>query len=294
MGTMEAVTDTYTITDGFSNIRVSGAECDVRLIPSEDASCTVLCRETDRIAHTVTVKNGTLTVERTDNRKWFEHIGFMWSYWGPIEVNIYLPEIAYENLYVRTASGKIDIPDGFFFDRAELDGVSGDIRFMAEVDGELRLKAVSGDIEVSGTSPETLSVESTSGVVTVNDIAVNAAFACRTVSGTQRINHLTCKNAMINSTSGSVIASDLIASEHITMEAISGSLKLTGCDADTLYLKTVSGGVAGTLCSEKQFLANTTSGSISVPDTAGGLCEVKTVSGNIHLEVQDTAGHERE
>ena len=289
MGTMESVTNAYVVHEGFTNIRVWGAECDVRLIPSEDATCTVLCNETDRITHTVTVENGTLTIQRADNRRWFEHIGFMWHYWGPIEVIISLPEQAYEDLSIRTVSGAVEIPDSFSFSRAEVDGVSGDISFSAEVEGALLLKAVSGDIRVRGTSPEALTVESTSGKILADSVAVSTAFCCKTVSGRQEISNLTCRSATVYSTSGSVIASDLMAAESIRMETVSGSIRLTECDADTLWLKTVSGSVTGTLRTEKKFVANTTSGAIRVPDTVGGgVCEVKTVSGSIRLDVTGT------
>ena len=268
MGTMEAVSNTYAVTEGFKSIRVWGAECDVRLIPSEDASCTVLCNETDRIAHRVTVKDGTLTIERTDDRKWFEHIGVTWNYWGPIEVVVYLPEGVYEDLSIRTASGDVEIPEDFSFNRAEVDGISGDIDFTAKVEGEMLLKTVSGDIRVGETSAQTLTVESTSGKIIVDSVEVTA---------------FSSKN-----TSGSVIASDLIASGSIRMEAVSGSIKLTRCDAETLWLKTVSGDVTGTLRTEKVFVTHTTSGGIRVPDTAaGGTCEVKTVSGSIDFDVLD-------
>ena len=288
MGTMEPVTNTHAVTDSFTNIRVWGGECDVRLVPSENGACTVLCRETDRITHTVTVKNGTLTIERTDDRKWYEHIGFTWSYWGPIEVVISLPGGTYGTLDVRTASGEVEIPGDFSFDSARVDGTSGDVRFMAAVEGDLHLKTVSGDINAGGMRPETLTVTSTSGDITLDAIAVNAAFACKTVSGSQNISDLTCRSAAINTTSGDVTVSDLIASESLRMEAVSGSLTLTRCDAGALWLKTVSGNVTGTLRTEKVFVTHTTSGSVRVPgSTSGGPCEVKTVSGSIHLDVPD-------
>lgn len=288
MGTMDPVTNTYTVTDSFTNIKVWGAECDVRLIPSEDGTCTVLCNETDRITHTVAVKNGTLTIERTDDRRWYEHIGFTWSYWGSMEVVVYLPERAYGDLDVRTLSGKADIPSDFSFDSAKVDGTSGDVHFMAAVEGELRLKTVSGDIQAGGMNPETLTATSTSGDITLDSITVRAAFICKTVSGDQRISSLACQNATVGSTSGNVFASDLIASEHIRMEAVSGSLNLARCDADTLWLKTVSGDVTGSLRTEKAFVTHTTSGTVRVPDSiSGGTCEVKTVSGGIRFDIAD-------
>ena len=269
LGTMEPASNTYVFSDAFpfANITVRGAECDVRLLPSGDGDCTVVCNETDRITHTVTVENDTLMIKRTDDRKWFEHIGIMWNYWGPIEVLVYLPERIYENLYIETVSGAVEVPDHFSFARAEVEGVSGDIHFMAAVRGDLSIQDVSGGIRV-------------------DSIDVAGAFTCENVSGKQTVSHVTCQSATFNSTSGGVSLSDVVASESIRMESVSGRLDLTRCDAGTLWLKTVSGSVTGTLCTEKVFAAGTTSGNIRVPDTAaGGRCEVETVSGDINLGI---------
>ena len=269
LSTMGAASNTYVFPDAFpfANITVRGAECDVRLLPSGDGDCTVVCNETDRITHTVTVENDTLIIKRTDDRKWFEHIGIMWNYWGPIEVLVYLPERIYENLYIETVSGAVEVPDDFSFSKADVDGVSGDIHFMAAVRGDLSIQNVSGGIRV-------------------DSIDVAGAFTCENVSGKQTVSHVTCQSATISSISGGVSLSDLIASESIRAESVSGHLDLTRCDAGTLWLKTVSGSVIGTLCTEKVFAASTTSGNIRVPDTAtGGRCEVETVSGNINLGI---------
>lgn len=327
LATMEPVTNTYAVTEHFTDIVVRGAECDVRLLPSEDGACTVLCNETDRITHHVAVENRTLVIHRTDNRKWYEHIGFMWQYWGPIEVIVYLPDRAYETLELRTASGDIDVPDDFSFARADADTSSGSIHWTAEVRGNLSLRSVSGGIAAGGTGAETLSLHSTSGNIAVDSVKVNGAFSCQTVSGRLKINDMTCQSAtvyatsgdvtvdalkadtefscktisgkqdisrvacqsaVINATSGSVTLSDLIASETLHMEAVSGDLKLIDCDAAALWLKTVSGSIMGTLRTEKVFDTHTTSGSIRVPNTVtGGTCEARTVSGAINLELSD-------
>ena len=288
MGTMAPVTNEYALAEAFTNIEVYGGSSDVRLLPSEDGACTVLCHETDRVTHTVTVEKGTLTIRRNDNRKWFEHIGFTWSYWGPMEVVISLPERAYEELYIRTPTGDVEVPGDFSFTRAEVDGSSGNIRFEAEVSGDLSVKSVSGNIRVSGVSPANLTARSTSGDIAVEAARVRGTFSCHTVSGSQKISDVTCRSASVYATSGDVLAADLLASEDIRMENISGRLELIRCDADTLWLKNVSGDVIGSLRTAKTFAANTTSGRIRVPadDAAGGgTCEVKTVSGDIALDV---------
>lgn len=266
MGTMEPVTHTYAPEEAFRSISVWGSECDVRLLPSEDNVCRVVCRETDRITHTVTVKNGTLLIERTDDRKWYEHIGVTWNYWGPVEVEVHLPKGDYDELRIRTVSGDVEVPESFSFARAEVEGTSGSIRFAAAVGGDLSVKSVSGDIRV-------------------DTVKADGALALKTVSGRQRISQVSCRSAAIHTTSGDVTMSDVTVSGELRMEAVSGDLELADCDAESLRIKTVSGSVTGRLLTDKAFAVSTVSGAIRVPDgTEGGPCEVKTTSGDVRFE----------
>jgi DUF4097 and DUF4098 domain-containing protein YvlB len=62
---------------------------------------------------------------------------------------------------------------------------------------------------------------------------------------------------------------------------------LDAVDAETLILKATSGDVEGTLLSAKKFVTDTTSGEIRVPksDESAGICEIKTVSGDVQIRV---------
>ena len=73
----------------------------------------------------------------------------------------------------------------------------------------------------------------------------------------------------------------------MNIETVSGGIRLTKCDAGSLWLKSVSGNITGSLLNQKTFVANTVSGSINVPaSAAGGRCEIKTTSGNISFEIE--------
>lgn len=286
MNTVMYDTKTHYIEDDFSNISVIGAECDVRLIPTDDNKCKVICTdgEDDKIFHSVSVSQNTLKIERHDNRKWFEHFGI---YFGSMNVEIYLPKSEYENLEIKTASGRIDVSDTFTFDKATADSASGDINVCSQVKSEIFAKSVSGKVNVENACPNNLSAGTTSGSVEVKNVTANGDFKANTVSGRVTLDNIKCKNLRANTTSGRIELISAIADGRMSLGSTSGRVSFDGCDADSIDVKTVSGRVEGSLLSDKIFNTETTSGSVNVPrSAAGGDCYVKTVSGSIDLRVE--------
>ncbi len=284
MNTVSFVTNAYTIDEEFLNISINGEECDVMLLPSEDESCKVVCYENDKVYHSVEVKDDTLTIERHDNRKWYEHIGV---YWENMKITVYLPEKEYKSLYAKNQSGDITIPEQFSFDSADVQTTSGDINFTALVKGELSTKTTSGDVYVGETTPSKLSVQSKSGELTIKDVTVQDNITFSATSGDVELSGIKCKSITGSTTSGVVDCSDVITSENIRIECSSGDVSLYKCDAASLWLQTSSGNVSGTFLTEKIFLTDTSSGDIDVPHSAsGGKCEVTTTSGDIECDIE--------
>lgn len=302
LNTMKFETNTYDVSESFSNIHVEGAECTVRLVPSQTDACRVVCTEGDRISHTVTVDQDTLTVTRTDTRRWYEHIGV---YWGGMDITVYLPARAYENLSIKSASGEIRVPGGFSFSQAELRSASGDIEYAADTEHGLTLKTASGDLTVSGLTAGSLEARSTSGEVAIRSVTVRGDLVVETVSGEIELEDASAQALSVQSTSGNleltnvstaapmkfhavsgdVGLTDVIAAAHMDIETVSGEIHLERSDAETLWIKSTSGDVSGSLLTDKLFITHTTSGDVRVPNssTSGGTCEVTTTSGEIHL-----------
>ena len=66
------------------------------------------------------------------------------------------------------------------------------------------------------------------------------------------------------------------------MERSTGDVRFDRCDAASLEIKTGTGDVTGSLCSEKVFIARSDTGHISVPETVnGGKCSITTDTGDI-------------
>ena len=229
MNTILFRTNTYSIDNKFANIRINGAECSVRILPSNDALGKVVCQESDKIVHTVTVKDNTLMIERIDKRRWYEHFGV---YWGHMEIEVYLPQSEFESLYVKNLSGDIVIPKEFHFESAEVQSTSGDIHFMAAVDGDLSAKCqtvtintTSGEIEMSNViADENIHIESVSGDVNLHQCDA-ASLWLKTVSGDVSGLLLTKKIFFVNTTSGDIDVPHLDSGGKCEVTTVSGDVE---------------------------------------------------------------------
>lgn len=273
--------NTYTVDELFSKIRIDAAETDIQFVPSENTDCRVECIESDRVYHTVSVDNNTLTITRTDERKWYEHIGF---FFYEMKITVYLPKDTYEELKLNTASGDISVPKLFCFDRAEINSVSGDIDFSAKVKEQFSAKTVSGDLTTSGLSAPEIRAETISGDINLSNANTKGTISAGTTSGGLTFSAVQCKELTAGTVSGEIEAADVIA-ENITCNSTSGDIELERCDADTLLLSAVSGDIGGSLLSDKIYSTDTTSGSVRVPKVqSGGSCNITTVSGDIYFK----------
>ena len=65
-----------------------------------------------------------LRIRRRGKRKWYQYIGVSL---GSPEVEIYLPEREYGALTLCSTAGSIQVDEGFLFESASLESVSGSI-----------------------------------------------------------------------------------------------------------------------------------------------------------------------
>ena len=191
-------TNTYDVTEDFSSIRINGGECSVKLLPSDDDTCKVVILETKKIHHTVKVTDGTLSINRWDDRSWLDHLGL---YLYPLEVSIYLPQKQLDNIYINVASGSIHIENitcrelnasaasGHIFvwnsyaDTVDLKTVSGKIGFYNGDSKNITMKTVTGGIDANLQSGKTFDVHTTSGRITVPPDSSPDTCTASTVSG---------------------------------------------------------------------------------------------------------------
>ena len=106
MSTYEYETNEYEITEEFTSISIVTDVTDVELISADGEKCIVECYEETGLKHEVSVKGGTLTIELTDTRKWYEHIGIGF---GSSKITVRVPKEIYDKISVKTSTGDIKI-----------------------------------------------------------------------------------------------------------------------------------------------------------------------------------------
>ena len=303
LNTIQYETNTYSVEQPFSHLRVEGAECDIRLVPAQGSACRVICAEAEQVSHTVEVRDGTLTVIRQDQRKWYEQFGF---HWGRMEITVELPQQTYDSLYLKTLSGDISVPEGFSFSQAEVRSTSGRIGYAAATQGSLLLKttsgdltarglttenlearSVSGDVELEQIEAETIITEAPSGGITIRSAQVRGQVSAETVSGAIKLEQLNCQSVRAHASSGDLRLTSAAAAGPMELKTVSGGIKLEHSDAERLSITSTSGDVSGTLLTGKLFTTRTTSGTVRVPGSTldAGLCEITTTSGDIRIEL---------
>ena len=268
ISTSDFVTHTYTVDDDFTNIVIEDAASNINFYKSNDDKCRVLCDEREKVTHTVVNENNTLTVRVKDERNWFEriNIGF---FVADMRVSVYLPKNKYDSLNAASMSGDIDVANEFTFDNAKVGSISGDVSVKADVKQELNISSTSGD-------------------VIINNISATECINASSVSGEIDLSNVKGKEIFANTISGGVMLTDTVASQKLKANSTSGEINLKRCDAKNIVLDTVSGEISGTLLSNKQFITETTSGTVNVPQCVSNEeCRITTVSGEIYIEIAD-------
>lgn len=293
----------YTNVGNFKNIEID-SDFDINIIPSEDGKIKVCCYESEEIYNNVETKANTLYINSIDTRKWYQQ-AFTLFMIKPMSVDIYLPEINYNNLKIDTGSGEIFISEKFNFENADLKSSSGDINFKAS-SKEINIKCTSGDLYVADSKAENINLRATSGDCEAVNVIAKNDFTAQSTSGDIELDSCNAENLMLSATSGDISIKDskaesvnlrttsgdseaenVIAENDFTAESASGEIELDLCDAENLTLSAKSGDIRGTLLSEKIFLTSTNSGDIRVPNSIkGGRCEVSTKSGDIKFKIK--------
>ncbi len=293
----------YELEENFSSLMVRDPDKDVRILPWNETYAKVICYDTKKVTHHVTVEEDTLKVTCNDWRNWFDLFG-VWVNMD-IETKIFLPEKEYRSLVVESSSGDLTVKDGLSFESAELRSSSGDIVFGADVTGRLFCKSSSGELTLSGVSFGELEAKSSSGdikMVSLTGDSVKAScssgdisaegltvgdteFHCN--SGTICLSDSKTGALRLSTSSGDIRLSDAVADGEACWESASGDIRFSASDASSLSIRTSSGSVRGEFLTPKLITAHSSSGNIRIPDPdrEGGACDIRTSSGDISVKI---------
>ena len=284
LGTVKYESNTYEVNEEFSNISLDTDTEDIFFVPSDDGKCKVVCYESENLKHSVTVKDGALTVSLIDTRKWYEHIGFGF---GNSKITVYLPDSEYSALKIEESTGDIEIPAYFKFRSIDISVSTGDVKcYVAEAD-TVKIAASTGNISVQNTSSGLIDLSLSTGNVSISGVTCSGDIKVALSTGKTQLTNITCKNVISSASTGDIYLKNVIASEKFSIERDTGDVNFDDSDAAEIFVETDTGDVRGSLLTEKVFITKTDTGSIDVPkSTSGGICEITTDTGNIRITVK--------
>ncbi len=292
--TVEYETNIYQIEEPFENIEIDTTMCDIRFVPSKNDTIEVTCTAEKDRPHKAYVENNTLKINYVDNRNWYHFIDINWnSYKAEITVSLPLHKVIpvgeyteiepfgqYGNLYLKSSSGDIDIPECFGFHLVEINTSSGDVNCKND-SSDVTINSTSGNIYLSGISTNNMDLSTSSGAIKLSDMNCSVISA-ESNSGDIELTNIMCSDISAEVTSGDINFS-IISSSNIFAESTSGDINFSAIRSKEISVKATSGDVElkETVC-EGNINMKTTSGEINLKDSDGKSLEISSTSGDVY------------
>lgn len=281
----EKETNTYELTEDFKNITTNLGVTDLEFVPTTDGSKKVVCQETKKYHHKVSVANDELTITSNDARRWYE-TWFSFNLTN-LKVTVYLPAGEFNNLKIEDSTGNVNIPHDYSFNNVNLKVSTGDVKFAANVAEYAEFNSSTGDFNINEMSTKNLKVKASTGKINLNKVTVAETITASASTGNIHFTDTKANKLDVNTSTGSITFTDTVVADHINAKASTGNVRFEDSDADTLTIQTSTGDVKGTLLTSKIFSAKSDTGKIDVPtSTTGGLCEIKTDTGDIKITIK--------
>ena len=284
LSTVKYQTNNYNFNESFENISVTTNTADVVFLPSDDTNTSITCYEQENMMHTVTVKDGTLNIEVTDTRKWFEFIGF--SIAAP-KITISIPQGKYGGLNIRSSTGDVQVPNNFSFATIDMQGSTGNVINHASASDSIQITRSTGDIQIENITASSLDLKVSAGKITVANTKISDHINLRVSTGKSILTDVQCKKLTTTGDTGDITLTNVIANGNFTIRRTTGNVTFNRCDAAEISVATDTGKVSGSLLTDKVFITESDTGRINVPKTTSGVkCEITTDTGDIRITIE--------
>lgn len=275
-------TKEYKDLESFNKFDIDLTIADLEFVKS--AETKVVVQETKYDVHTVEVADNTLKVKGQDIRKWYEHL-FNWNWFQKVKVTVYMPEGAYEDLKVVSATGDVTVPNDFSFASFSTALSTGKVTSKANVTGDVTVVSATGGINFEGVAANKMELRASTGDVSLKDVTIAEEIKIKTSTGDFKLENVTCKSYESSSSTGDVNFNNVKVTNKVTIKNDTGHVKMIASDAEELDIKTSTGYVNLELLTAKIVYADSSTGRKNVPvSTTGGICQIKTSTGDITVK----------
>lgn len=277
-------TNTYEISDPFQDIHISTDTANIRFLPSDDGKTKVICHEDPKAKHLTSLQDGTLSIEVSNTRKWYDYITIF--HFETPSITVYLPSGTYKDLIIRQSTGNTQLPEAFVFETIRISGSTGHVDCRSSVTGLLQIQVSTGDIHVEAVNAGEVDLTVSTGMITLSSVTCEGDLSLRLSTGKATLLNTTCQNLTSTGDTGDLLLTNVIAAGKFDLQRDTGDIRFDRCDASELFVKTDTGHVTGSLLTAKVFLVHTDTGHVRVPSsTTGGKCEIRTDTGDIRIDI---------
>ena len=274
----------YTVEESFNKFDFQLETADLEFKTSIDGSTKVVCDETEKDVHQVSVVDNTLTIRYQNTRQWYEKI-FNFNF-RKMKVTVYLSELEYDSFKLNLSTGDVDVPNAFTFNNVDASLTTGDFRFNANIVNDANIKTTTGYITLENMNAPSLKLNASTGNISLKNVHVTNDIQIDVTTGRINLDDVAAKNYKSTSSTGTVVLKNTVIENEIYIRTSTGDVRFDHSDAATLDIETSTGDVTGTLLTSKIFYVQTSTGEIDVPpSTTGGLCKIKTSTGDVSIGI---------
>lgn len=275
-------TNTYPVDEEFRSISMNTDTADITYVKSTDGSCRVVCYEKENESHSISVEDGVLHIGVSEGRKWYQ----MLLNFGKPKITVYLPETQYESLTIREDTGDVEIPQGLQFGNVDIAVSTGDVKFGANVSGMLKVKASTGHLTLCNLSAGSVDLSVSTGNVRAENLKCEGDIHLKVSTGDATFADVSCQKLISGGDTGNFTLQNVVAAGKISIERSTGDVKFEKCDGGEISVNTSTGDVTGSFLTDKIVYAHADTGKVAVPQsTSGGLCEIRTSTGDIKITI---------
>ena len=281
--TVEYETNTYEISESFEGISIITDTADIIIENSDDGKCRVVCYEESKATHSVTVKGDTLTIEASNDKKWYEYIGVGFE---STSITVYLPDRVYGDLSINVDTGNTIIEGDLLFESINVKADTGDVINHAWATEDITIKTDTGDITVEDVYAGKLELDVSTGRIFVSDVNCVGEIQHKCSTGKARFEKVNCKSFTSSGDTGDISLTGVLVTDEMNVKRDTGKVVFDSSDAAKITVKTSTGDVIGSLLTEKVFEVSTSTGDIDLPEsTAGGKCKITTSTGDVNISI---------
>ena len=226
ISTQNMQTNAYVLEEPFSKISIDVRTADINIVAAKGVG-KVVCYEETQMKHNVGVSQDTLIISQTNDRKWYDYIGF---HTEDATVTLYLPEAVYDTLYLNCTTGDVSVSRPLSFKNADVEATTGDIYWEANTEGSLQMKCTTGDITASNVQCGNLCAQTSTGDVKLENTQATGDLNVRVTTGDVKLEGVDAAELSIKATTGDVEGT-LLSDKIFLVENTTGDITVPKTDS---------------------------------------------------------------